>query len=59
MQELFDQLSSETDIYKYRDFDIEVVTSILVIDPLMVDWREETRNKSIAEFMETSDAAVE
>ena len=56
---MFDQLSSETDIYEYRDFDIEVVTSILAIDLLMVDWREETRNKSIAEFMEMSDAAVE
>ena len=25
------------------------------IDPLMLDWRQETRNKSIAEVMETSD----
>ena len=24
----------------------------------MADWRQETRNKSIAEFMETSDAAA-
>ena len=56
---LFDQLSSETDIHKYIDFDIEVVTSLLAIDMLMVDWRQETRNKSIAEVMETSDAAAE
>ena len=56
---LFDQLSSKTDIHKYIDFDIEVVTSLLAIDMLMVDWRQETRNKSIAEVMETSDAAAE
>ena len=31
--------SSETDIDKYIDFGIEVVTSILAIDPLMVEWR--------------------
>ena len=57
--ELFDQLSSETDIDEYIDFDIEVITSLPAIDPLMVDWRQETRNKSIAEVMETSDAAAE
>ena len=56
---LFDQLSSKTDIHKYIDFDIEIVTSLLAIDMLMVDWKQETRNKSIAEVMETSDAAAE
>ena len=30
--ELFDQLSSETDISEYIDFDIEVVTSLPAID---------------------------
>ena len=58
-RELFDQLFSETDIDKYIDLDIEVVTSLPAIDPLMVDWRQETRNKSIAEVMETSDAAAD
>ena len=41
--ELFDQLSSETDINKYIDFDVEVVTSLPAIDPLMVDWRQEIK----------------
>ena len=58
-RELFDQLFSETDNDKYIDLDIEVVTSLPAIDPLMVDWRQETRNKSIAEVMETSDAAAD
>ena len=56
---MFDQLSSETDIDKYINFDIEGVTSLLAIDLLMVDWRQETCNKSIAEVMETRDAAAE
>ena len=56
---MFDQLSSEIDIDKYNDFDIEVVTSLPAIDLLMVDWRQETRNKSIAKVMETSDAPAE
>ena len=54
--ELFDQLSCETDIYKYINFDIEVVASLQAISQLMVDLRQETCNKSIAEVMETSDA---
>ena len=44
--ELFDQLSSQTDIDEYIQFDIEVVTSLPAIDPLMVDWRQETRSKN-------------
>ena len=44
--ELFDQLSSQTDIDEYIQFDIEVVTSLPAIYPLMVDWRQETRSKS-------------
>ena len=55
-RELFDQLSCETDIYKYINFDIEVVASLQAISQLMVDLRQETCNKSIAEVMETSDA---
>ena len=55
---LFHQLSSETDIDEYIDFDIEIVASLPAIDPLMVDWRQEAVNKSIAEVMETSNAAA-
>ena len=58
-QELLDQLSCETDIYKYINFDIEVVASLQAISQLMVDLRQETRNKSIAEVMETSNAAAQ
>ena len=58
-QELFDQLSCETDIYKYINFDIEVVASLQAISQLMVDLRQETHNKSIAEVMETSNAAAQ
>ena len=58
-QELFGQLSCETDIYKYINFDIEVVASLQAISQLMVDLRQETRNKSIAEVMETSNAAAQ
>ena len=54
-RELYDQLSSATDINEYIDFDIEAVTSFLAIDPLMVEGRKET----IAEDIEMSDAAVE
>ena len=43
---LFYQLSFRTDMYEYIQFDIEVVTSLPAIDPVMVDWRQETRNKS-------------
>ena len=49
--ELFDQLSSGTDIDEYIEFDIEVVISLPPTDPLMVDWTRETRKKSMAELM--------
>ena len=56
---MFDQLSSECDIDEYIDFNTEVVTFLPAIDPLMVYWRQETRNNVIAEVMETSDAAAD
>ena len=58
-RELFDQLSSETDINEYIDLDIEVVPFLPATDSLMVEWRQEARNKSISEVIETSDAAAE
>ena len=58
-RELYDQLSSATDINEYIDFDIEAVTFFLAIDPLMVEGRKETRKKTITEGIEMSDAAVE
>ena len=41
-RELFDQLSSETAMEEYIDFDIENVTSLSAIDPLILQWRQET-----------------
>ena len=41
-RELFDQLSSETAMEEYIDFDIEIVTSLSAIDPLILQWRQET-----------------
>ena len=58
-REMFDQISSETVMDEYIDFDIDVVTSLSAIDPLMVEWRQETSNKNIAEVIETSNVAVE
>ena len=45
-RQLFDQLSSKTGINEYIDFDNEAVTSLPAINPLMVNFRQETRNKS-------------
>ena len=58
-QELFDHLFSKTDIDEYIDFDIEVVISLPAINRLIVECGQETRNKSIAEFIETSNATAE
>ena len=58
-RELFDQLSSETVMDGYINFDIEVIASLSAINPLIVKWRQETSTKNIAEVIETSNAAVE
>ena len=58
-RKLFYQLFSETVMDEYIDFDIEVVTSLSAVDPPIVARRQETRNKNVAEVIETSNAAVE
>ena len=58
-RELFDQLSSETVMDGYINFEIEVITSLSAINPLIVKWRQETSTKNISEVIETSNAAVE
>ena len=58
-RELFDQLSSETVMDGYINFDIEVIASLSAINPLIVKWRQETSTKNIAEVIKTSNAAVE
>ena len=55
---LFDHLFPKTDIEEYINFGIEVVISLPAIDLLMVEWRQKTRNESIAEVIETSNAAA-
>ena len=44
---------------EYIDFDIEVVTSLSAIDPRIVEQKQETSNKNVAEVVETSNAVVE
>ena len=44
---------------EYIDFDIEVVISLPAINRLIVEWEQETRNKTIAEVIEMSNAATE
>ena len=44
---------------EYIDFDIEVCTSLSAINPLIVEQRQETSNKNIAEVIETISSAVE
>ena len=56
---MFDQVTSETVMDEYIDFDSEVVTSLSAIGPQIVEWRQETSNKNVAEVIETSYAAVE
>ena len=58
-REMFDQIPSETVMDEYINFDIDFVTSLPAIDPVMVEWRQETSNKTIAEVIETSNVAVE
>ena len=50
--ELFDHLFSKTNIDEYIAFDVEVVISLPTIGPLKIEWRQETRNKSIVEVIE-------
>ena len=58
-RELFGHHFSKTDIDEYIDLDIEVVISLPTINRLIVEWGQETRNKSIAEVTETSNSAAE
>ena len=44
---------------EYIDLDNEVVPSLSAIDPLIVEWRQETSNKNIAEVIEITNTAVE
>ena len=54
-QELFAQISDETTIDEYIDFDFEIVTSEPAVNTQNVDWRQESRERSIAEVIHLED----
>ena len=47
------QFSSETTLDEYIDFDAETITSEPAVDPTYVDWRQECREKSITEVLQS------
>ena len=53
------KICHDTVMDEYINFDIEVITFLSAINPLIVEWRQETSTKNIAEVIETSNAAVE
>ena len=56
-QELFAQISDETTIDGYIDFDFETVTSEPAVNIQNVDWRQESRERSFAEVIHLEDVA--
>ena len=56
-QEFFGQISDETTIDEYIDFDFETVTSEPAVNTQNVDWRQESRERSIAEVIHLEDVA--
>ena len=57
-QELFAQVSSETTLDEYIDFDAETITSQPAADPTHVDWRQECGEKSIAQVLLSEDTVL-
>ena len=57
-QGLFAQISSETTIDEYINFDAETVTSVPAVDPTHVDWRQECHEKSITEVLQSADTVL-
>ena len=56
-QELFAQISDEITIDEYIDFDFETVTSEPAVNTQNVDWRQESRERSIVEVIHLDDVA--
>ena len=48
-EEIFAQISGETTLDEYIDFDVETITSELAVDPTQDHWQQDFREKSIAE----------
>ena len=51
---MFVQISDETKIDEDIDFDFETVTSEPAVNTQNIDWREESRERRIAEVMHLS-----
>ena len=51
---MFAQISNETKIDEYIDFDFVTVTSEPAVNTQNIDWREESRERRIAEVMHLS-----
>ena len=54
---MFAQISDETTIDEYIDFNFETVTSEPAVNTQNVDWRQESRERSIAEVIHLEDVA--
>ena len=54
---MFAQISDETTIDEYIDFDFETVTSEPAANTQNIDWRQESRERSIAEVIHLEDVA--
>ena len=57
-QESFPQISSETTLDQYIDFDAETVTLEPAVDPIHVDCRQKCHEKSIAEVLQSEDTVL-
>ena len=56
-QELFAQIFDETTIDEYIDFDFETAKSKAAVNARNVDWRQESRERNIAEVIHLKDVA--
>ena len=54
----FAQISSETTLNEFVDFDAETNTSETAADPVHLDWRKCAEKKSIAEILQSEDTIL-
>ena len=52
------RIPSETILDEYINFDIETITSESAVHPIHVDWKQECREKSIAEVLQSKDTVL-
>ena len=58
LQDIFAQISNETTLDEYIDFDTKIITSEPAVYPTHVDWRQDCREKSIAEVLQLEDTVL-